>query len=252
MPESSDATAAVSFSKVAFAPAGRAPIFSNITWSIPAGHVVFLAGDSGGGKSTLLRLVNRLLEPSSGGVACAGKTVGQWDIRALRKHAVYVPQRPSLLGETLEEDLRTAIGFQDLSRDTAQLREALSIAQLDGIPLERDTQGLSEGERGRLGVARALLMEPRVLILDEPTAALDPRTAAALLRALRTWAADAKRTLMIITHRLDEPRLLDAQTVFLLERQLFGPFNAAALDGSDLPQPVRAFCDSSRVEGSSS
>lgn len=252
MSVSPDATAAVAFSQVAFAPKGQPPIFEDVTWSVPEGAVVFLAGESGGGKSTLLRMVNRLIEPSSGSVACGGKAVREWDIRALRKHAAYVPQRPSLLGETLAEDLRTALDFQGLARDDAQLRDALAVAQLEGMALQRETQGLSEGERGRLGVARALLMEPPVLMLDEPTAALDPRTASALLRALRDWAAGTGRTLLLITHRLDEPRLLNAQTVFLLDRQLFGPFDAETLAGRDLPTPVQAFCDSSRVEDSGS
>jgi ABC-type multidrug transport system fused ATPase/permease subunit len=176
--------------------AGR-PVLSGVTFSAPRGVAVALVGGSGTGKSTLLRCLNRLAEPDAGTIRLDGADIRALDPPLLRRRVALVSQTPVMLPGTVEENL--AYGVPGLGR--AAMDDALAAAGLDASFLRRAARELSGGERARVALARALTRDPDAILLDEPTAALDPRTAQLVAR---TVAALAERDLAVIvaTHDL--------------------------------------------------
>ena len=163
---------------------------------VPAGQVTALLGPSGAGKSSLLRCLVRLEAPEAGTIRLGGKDVRGLDPRELRRRVGLVPQAPAMLPGTVGENL--AYGLE------APLPEAaaavvLSDAGLDSDVLARDARGLSGGETMRVAIARALARKPEALLLDEPTAALDPAVAAALEGVLGRLAGEGI-AVVVATH----------------------------------------------------
>jgi ABC-type cobalamin/Fe3+-siderophores transport system ATPase subunit len=136
---------------------------------IPAGAAV-IVGPSGSGKSTLLRLLNRLADPDRGTVLYRDRPLSDYDPLKLRREVALVPQLPALLEGTVESNLRYAAHLAGTDLDAGR---CLRLAGLDVRFGERDVGRLSVGEQQRAMLARALVQEPRVLLLDEPTSALD-------------------------------------------------------------------------------
>jgi putative ABC transport system ATP-binding protein len=166
-----------------------------------------VVGPSGSGKSTLLRLLNRLADPDTGTVIYEGKDVREYDPLALRREVSLVPQLPALIEGTVHENIAYGPRLAGRSFDA---RSCLELAGLDPAFEERDASKLSVGEQQRVMLARALALQPRVLLLDEPTSALD-RTARdaveATLRDLRTRTAIST---VVVTHDMDQAaRLAD-------------------------------------------
>ncbi|MBL4846028.1 MAG: ATP-binding cassette domain-containing protein [Planctomycetes bacterium] len=205
---------------------------SSLSLSIARGARLALLGESGGGKSSLLQLANRLLEPSEGTVEVLGRAAREWPIAELRRSAVLVTQTPALFGGSVADELVLPLGWWSRARpEPAVLRAALEVAGLPTVDLEHPSAELSGGERTRLCLARAVLLAPPLLLLDEPTGALDVRTARELLTRLRAWAADAQITLVCVTHRPEDVEALGADVAYLLGGRLHGPFaNAAACE----------------------
>ncbi len=170
------------------------------------GSTVALVGPSGAGKTTLVRLGLRLIDPQSGAVTLDGVDLRRLKLAALRGAVALVPQDVALFNDTLRSNL--AYAKPDASE--TEVRAAADAAELaafiEGLPEGLETRvgerglKLSGGERQRVGLARALLADPRVLILDEATSALDSRTEAAIQATLRR--AKAGRTVLVVAHRL--------------------------------------------------
>lgn len=189
-------------------PGSPLPLLSGIQFTVPKGSLTVLAGPSGCGKTTLLRLLAGLLLPESGQIARAD---------ALS----YVPQEPHLYNATLFENITL---FQQ-GYDEASVRKALKALCLsDGAealpqglmtPLGEGGQSLSQGQRKRLGLARALVQDRPLILLDEPTAALDERTAATIREVLLSLKASGRHTLFVISH--DERLQAAADTVLDLD-----------------------------------
>ena len=176
--------------------AGR-PVLHDVSFDAARGRVLALAGASGSGKSTLLRCLNRLAEAESGTITLDGSDIRALDPPALRRRVALVAQAPVMLPGTVAENLAYGLAaLQDDARDAA-----LSAAGLDPTFLPRTARALSGGERARVALARALTRDPDAILLDEPTAALDPDTAQ---RVAETITALAKRDLIVIvaTHDL--------------------------------------------------
>jgi ABC-type multidrug transport system fused ATPase/permease subunit len=176
---------------------GARLVLRDITFDAPRGQVLALVGASGSGKSTLLRCLNRLAEPESGTIALDGDDIRTVDPQALRRRVALVAQAPAMLPGTVHDNL--AYGLETLS--DAVRDEALAASGLDASFLRRPARELSGGERARVALARALTRAPHAILLDEPTAALDPDTAHVIAR---TVAALAERDLAVIlaTHDL--------------------------------------------------
>jgi putative ABC transport system ATP-binding protein len=175
------------------------------TARVPARGVTGLFGPSGSGKSTVLRLCNRLEVPTSGRVLFRGDDVGSLDPLRLRRRVGMVFQRPTPFAGTVRENLTTAAP----DADRRQLEQALERAALDGSWLERDATALSGGEAQRVCVARTLVTEPEVLMLDESTSALDEDAARAFEQTVLELARDGLMVLWVSHDRAQLERVVD-------------------------------------------
>ena len=158
-----------------------------------------VAGPSGSGKSTLLRLLNRLSDPDLGTVRYRGTNVREYEVLELRREVCLVPQLPALLEGTVADNVRFAANCAAREPDLGRL---LELAGLDGSYAERDADRLSVGEQQRVMLARALALEPRVLLLDEPTSALDEDRRDAVERTLLDLRRRLDISLVLVTHDL--------------------------------------------------
>lgn len=201
------------FEGVSFRYGTGAEVLHAIDLVIPAGTVLAITGRTGSGKSTLLNLLPRLHDPSSGRILLDGIDLRELDLEGLRRAIGVVPQEPFLFSDTLAENIR-------FGRASAPMEEVLRAARLarleddlagfqQGIETRVGERGvtLSGGQRQRTALARALLKDPPVLLLDDPLSAVDKNTEEALLRSLRQVAAG--RTVIIVAHRISTVRAAD-------------------------------------------
>ena len=206
LPPSSGAGGALRFEDVSFRHAARVDGLREVSFEARPGATVALVGPSGAGKSTMVRLALRLIDPQAGRVTLDGVDLRQLKLADLRRAVALVPQDVALFNDTLGAN----IAFARPEADEAEVWAAAEAAELgafiralpEGMATKVGERGLklSGGERQRVGLARALLADPRVLILDEATSALDSRTEAAIQATLRR--AKAGRTILVVAHRL--------------------------------------------------
>ena len=181
---------------------GGNQVLSDLSASIPFGATC-LAGPSGSGKSTVLRLLDRLADPEAGSVRYRGTDVRGLDPLELRREVCLVPQLPALLEGTVEDNIRFAADCAGKDPDPGGL---LDLAGLDASFAARDSGKLSVGEQQRVMLARALALEPRVLLLDEPTSALDEDARGAVEATLLHLRERVKVSTVLVTHDLDQAR----------------------------------------------
>ena len=179
---------------------GGEQVLRGLSASLPEGASC-VAGPSGSGKSTLLRLLNRLADPESGRVLYGDEDVRERDPLALRREVSLVPQLPALLDGTVADNLRFAADCAGNRPDNARL---LELAGLDAGFAQRDAARLSVGEQQRVMLARALAVQPRVLLLDEPTSALDADARDAVERTLRDLRDRLAISTVLVTHDLGQ------------------------------------------------
>ncbi|MFF6875097.1 thiol reductant ABC exporter subunit CydD [Streptomyces sp. NPDC012474] len=205
------AEGALSFEGVTVRYPGRSvDAVSDVTFSVEPGETVALVGPSGAGKSTLLSVLLGFARPDEGRVRVGGVDLAGADLEAWRSRIAWVPQRPHLYAGTIAENVRLA--RPDAGDDAVRqaLRDAGALEFVDALPegvdtvLGEDGAGLSAGQRQRLALARAFLADRPLLLLDEPTAALDGATEAEVVAAVRRLAAG--RTVLLVVHR---PALLE-------------------------------------------
>jgi osmoprotectant transport system ATP-binding protein len=187
---------------------GSRAVLRGVTLSVGAGEIVALVGRSGSGKTTMLRLVNRLLDVDSGSVRVLGRDVGQWDAIELRRQTGYAIQEVGLFPH-LSVSQNIALVPRLLQWDAARIayrtHELLSLIGLDTTRYgERRPDELSGGQRQRVGLARALAADPPVLLMDEPFGALDPITRVELHREFKSLQKAMPRTVLLVTHDLAE------------------------------------------------
>jgi len=210
----------VEFDDVAFAyPGAEAPVVSGVSFSAAPGETVAIVGSTGSGKTTLVSLVPRLFDVTSGAVRVGGVDVREVDLDVLWKSLGLVPQRPFLFSGTVASNLR--FGREDATDD--ELWHALEIAQgkdfveaMDGGLDARIAQGgtnVSGGQRQRLAIARAIVHRPSVLVFDDSFSALDLRTDARLRQAL--WAELPHVTKIVVAQRVST--ITDADRIVVLE-----------------------------------
>ncbi len=205
---------------VSFTHADGTPVLHGVSFTVPRGSRTALVGPSGAGKSTVLALVERFYDVTGGSVLVDGVDVRAWTRLELRAGLGYVEQDSPALAGTLRENLALAAP----AATEAQQLAGLAAVNLTGL-VERTPRGLdapvgddgvllSGGERQRLAIARTLLAQPRLMLLDEPTASLDARNEQALRDAVEAAAA-ADRTLLIVAHRLST--VVDADQIVVLD-----------------------------------
>ncbi len=210
------------------------PILRDVTVSIPAEGITVLAGPSGGGKSTLLRLLNRLDDPLSGEISWKGTRLDQWAPTELRRQVAMVFQQPPLFEGTVRDNLRVALP------DVSEERALHVLEHVDLAPelIDREAALLSGGEAQRMCVARALLTEPEVLLADEPTAALDT-AARHTVEDLARKLADSGVALLWVTHDTDQLRRLADHVATLVDGRLTAFGHLDELSTSDDPMVRR-------------
>ena len=213
------ASSNVVFRDVHFSYVGREKVFSGLDLELSAGKATGIVGATGSGKTTLVRLLLRFAEPSDGKIEWAGDELSEWDLRTLRSSMALVDQHITLFPTTILENIR----YGDPDASDEDVKEAAFVAEassfIEELPDSWDTlvgeggHRLSGGQRQRLAIARAVLKDAPLLILDEATSAVDNETEAALQRSISKVSQD--RTAVIIAHRLSTIR--NADRILVLE-----------------------------------
>ena len=231
--------AAVEFRAVSFRHQDGPPVLDGFSLSIAPGEVIAILGRSGAGKSTVLRLVNRLLWPSRGQVLVDGQDTRAWDPILLRRRIGYVMQEGGLFPHMSVADNVAVVprleGWAAADVD-ARVHDLLDMV---GLPpatyAHRWPDELSGGQRQRVGVARALAVDPPVLLMDEPFGALDPITRAELQQETARLQQHLHKTILLVTHDVEEALLLSDRICILDDGRLQACVAATAFDEADDP-----------------
>jgi len=194
-------------------------LVKDLSFEVASGETLILLGRSGSGKTTTLKLLNRLLEPTSGEIFIEGRAAREWEPVRLRRRMGYVIQDAGLFPHwTVERNVALVPRLEHWPEEKvrARVREML---ELVGLPPQefsaRRPHELSGGQRQRVGVARALAADPPILLMDEPFGALDPVTRAELQREFRVLAARLGKTIVFVTHDVREALLLGSRIALL-------------------------------------
>jgi osmoprotectant transport system ATP-binding protein len=199
---------AILFQDVSLTVGGGRPLVRDLSFDVKRGETLVLLGRSGSGKTTTLKLINRLLEPTGGEVLVEGRPTSEWDAIGLRRRIGYVIQETGLFPHfTVERNVALVPQLEGWpeERIDRRVRELLELVGLDaGGFADRYPRELSGGQRQRVGVARALAADPPIILMDEPFGALDPLTRAELQREFASLAARLHKTIVFVTHDVRE------------------------------------------------
>jgi osmoprotectant transport system ATP-binding protein len=202
-------------------PGRRQAAIKDLSLTVPAGEVCVLVGPSGSGKTTAMRLINRMIQPSGGDILLGGQSVLQRDPTELRREIGYVIQQIGLFPhKTVRDNIATVpklLGWNE-SRIETRVEELLKLISLDTAEVAgRYPNQLSGGQGQRVGVARALAADPPLLLMDEPFAAIDPINRAHLQDAFLALQAKVRKTVVFVTHDIDEAIKLGDRIAILRE-----------------------------------
>jgi osmoprotectant transport system ATP-binding protein len=230
---------AIAFDQVGLTtPDGRL-ILDHVSLQIAQGSTTALLGRSGSGKTTLLRMVNRLVEPTAGRVMVEAKATTDWDPIALRRSIGYVIQETGLFPHfDAERNIGAVLEIEGRPKQEVADRARQLFAQvgLDYATFARRLPyQLSGGQRQRVGLARALAAEPKLLLMDEPFGALDPLTRAEMQDMLRDLLRRLHKTVLLVTHDLDEALYLASHLVLLEGGKVAANLPAEEFLGSQIP-----------------
>jgi osmoprotectant transport system ATP-binding protein len=248
---------AIEFVNVTYRIAGNRTLISDLNLSIRHGETLMLLGRSGSGKTTTLKLINRLLQQSQGQVLVDRRSTAEWDVIQLRRHIGYAIQEAGLFPHyTVKKNVALVPRLEhwDAARIAARVREVL---QLVGLPYDqfadRYPDQLSGGQRQRVGLARALAADPQILLMDEPFGALDPITRAELQHEFIELKKKLSKTVVFVTHDVSEALLLGDRIALMDSGTLKGVFTPAEFlhSTNDFAQPyITAFRAGQQILGS--
>ena len=225
-------------------PGAAHPAVDNLTLTVPEGCVCVLIGPSGCGKTTTMRMINRLVEPDAGSISVGGRNVTHVDPVSLRRNIGYVIQQVGLFPHwTIADNIATVpklLGWGE-GRIAARVDELLERVGMEPTTFRaRFPRELSGGQKQRVGVARALAADPPVMLMDEPFGALDPITRARLQDEFLRILRDLRKTIVFVTHDIDEALKLGDRIAILRDGALVQYDAPEAL----LARPADAFVES--------
>src|ERR1700691_149064 len=218
MPPTVSERPAIEFADVSYVALGGQAVLSRLNLSVRGGETLVLLGRSGSGKTTTLKLVNRLLLPSAGEVRVNGVPNSQGDVIRLRRGIGYVIQDVGLFPHfTVERNIGLVPTIEGWPQERlrSRIRELLQMVGLDAAMASRYPHQLSGGQRQRVGVARALAADPEILLMDEPFGALDPLTRDELQREFLALQQRLHKTVVFVTHDLREALRLGSRVALL-------------------------------------
>jgi D-methionine transport system ATP-binding protein len=234
-------TTAIATNRVSYQTKFRT-LLTDISVAIAQGSKTALIGATGSGKTTFLRLLNRLTDPSAGIISLNGKNIQEIPIQTLRRRVLLVPQEPSLLGMTVAEAIAYPLKLQNFTQSEIDTRSQkwLEKLQIERKLLNRSELELSLGQRQWVAIARALMMEPEILLLDEPTSALDRGLSHLLLDTLTELTQLPQPvTVVMINHQLDLVQTWCDRLICLHEGQLVQDTEANLVNWQDIDDLLR-------------
>ena len=222
-------------------------ILEDLTLQIAQGEILILLGESGCGKTTTLKLINRLIEPTEGEILVEGKSNSAWNVIELRRHIGYVLQEAGLfphftVGENVSLVLKLKGWSEEKKRDRTD--KMLEMVGLDPKKFaDRFPHELSGGQRQRVGVARALAADPAILLLDEPFGALDPITRSEMQKEFRSLQKRLGKTMVFVTHDVREAFVLGDRIGLMKDGRLLALVPASEFQKLEHPE-AKAFAES--------
>ncbi len=199
-----------------------------------------VVGDSGSGKSTLLRCINRLTETSKGSVYVNGREIRNYDPPDLRRKLTMVFQYPAVFPGTVESNV--SYGLRLLGKKSkSRVKQAIADVGLDVSFLKRNAEKLSGGEQQRVCLARSLAINPRGLLLDEPTSSLDAKAAAKIEQTVKDLKMRRNLAILWVTHDIEQAKRMADSAIILKKRKIDGTVGIDKLDGGVMSgqYPVR-------------
>src|SRR5262247_2613039 len=237
---------AIAFDGVSYRHPSGPLVLDDFSLEIAAGETLALVGRSGMGKTTILKLINRLLLPNAGVVRVEGRATSEWDPIKLRRRIGYVLQEVGLFPHmTIGRNVAVVPRLEGWPEDRVRARvdELLNLVGLDPKTYaDRYPRELSGGQRQRVGVARALAIDPPILLMDEPFGALDPLTRAEMRREFQRIQSQVRKTVVCVTHDMGEAFSLGTKVGVLAEGKLAACATPAEIIRSNSPE-VKIFLD---------
>jgi len=238
--------AVITFDAVSYRYPGGEQVLDSLSLEISMGETLALVGRSGMGKTTILRLINRLILPDAGSVRIEGRSTVEWDPIRLRRRIGYVLQEVGLFPHlTVGENVGVVPRLEewDAARIRSRVDEVLELVGLEPNGYrDRYPHELSGGQRQRVGVARALALDPPILLMDEPFGALDPLTRAEMHREFHRIQTHVRKTIVCVTHDMGEAFALGTRLGVLSGGRLAALAPPAEIAASTDPE-VRIFID---------
>ncbi|MBE9190825.1 ATP-binding cassette domain-containing protein [Gloeocapsopsis crepidinum LEGE 06123] len=217
---------------------GSQDLLQDISFDVARGDRIAIVGPSGAGKTSLLRLLNRLSEPSSGVILFENQDYRQIPVLQLRQEIVLVPQESKLLGMTVQNAIAYPLVLRKLPKQQIQQRVSYWIETLH-IPVEwldRNELQLSVGQRQLVAIARALVIQPKILLLDEPTSALDAGRTSHLVEVLTDLATQT--TILMVNHQLEIAELFCTRVLYFQQGRLIQDEPASSINWHKLRESL--------------